>query len=303
MITDRDTTYRFDLWSTTGDRGRHRPGRARVGRRDRPGRARRRRARLLALPPRLRDLGADARAGTGSRRCSPTWSGRPWTPPRRAAGSSTPRSAPSYAGSATTAASSCCRPTVPRSAWSTTCRAGARCSLYGDKLELPGRHAARPRRDGEGPRGRPRPHAVPPTPSAWACSWSSAATSPPRAPGPTGGWQVLVQDTADDPAGQVTLQPGWAVATSSTVRRAWRRGGVRLHHIVDPRTAAPAAPVWRSATVAAPTCAEANTASTAAVILGHDAGRWLSERGYTARLVDQRHRVVRVGDWPREVAA
>ena len=122
-------------------------------------------------------------------------------------------------------------------------------------------------------------------------------------PGPEGGWQVLVQDTADDPAGQVTLQPGWAVATSSTVRRAWRRGGVRLHHIVDPRTAAPAAPVWRSATVAAPTCVDANTASTAAVILGHDAGRWLSEHGYIARLVDERHRVLRVGDWPRELVA
>ena len=122
-------------------------------------------------------------------------------------------------------------------------------------------------------------------------------------PAPDDGWQVLVRDTDDDPAGQVTLQAGWAVATSSTVRRAWRRGGVRLHHIVDPRTAAPAAPVWRSATVAAPTCTEANTASTAAVILGHDAGRWLAERGYTARLVDQRHRVVRVGDWPQEAAA
>ncbi len=122
-------------------------------------------------------------------------------------------------------------------------------------------------------------------------------------PGPDGGWQVQVRDTDDDAPAQVTLQPGWAVATSSTVRRAWRRGGVRLHHIVDPRTAAPAAPVWRSATVAAPTCAEANTASTAAVILGHEASRWLSERGYTARLVDQRHRVVRVGDWPQEAAA
>ncbi len=121
--------------------------------------------------------------------------------------------------------------------------------------------------------------------------------------GPAGGWQVLVCDSEDDPAAQVTLRPGCALATSSTVRRAWRRGGVRLHHIIDPRTAAPAAPVWRSATVAAPTCTEANTASTAAVILGHDAGRWLSERGWTARLVDQRHRVVRVGDWPREVAA
>jgi FAD:protein FMN transferase len=117
------------------------------------------------------------------------------------------------------------------------------------------------------------------------------------------GWQVLVRDTPEDPPAQVSLRPGSAVATSSTVRRAWRRGGVRLHHIVDPRTAAPAAPVWRSATVAAHTCVEANIASTAAVILGRDASRWLSERGYTARLVDLQHRVVRVGDWPREQAA
>jgi FAD:protein FMN transferase len=122
-------------------------------------------------------------------------------------------------------------------------------------------------------------------------------------PGPEDGWQILVADSADDPACQITLQPGWALATSSTLRRAWRRGGVRLHHIVDPRTAAPAAPVWRSASVAAPTCVEANTASTAAVILGHEAARWLDERGFPARMIDQRHRVCRVGDWPQEVAA
>ena len=50
-------------------------------------------------------------------------------------------------------------------------------------------------------------------------------------------------------------------------------------------------------------CVAANTASTAAVVLGHAAPRWLAERGFTARLVDQQHRVVRVRDWPREVAA
>ena len=122
-------------------------------------------------------------------------------------------------------------------------------------------------------------------------------------PPPEGGWQVLVRDTEDDPACQVTLAAGSAIATSSTVRRTWRRGGVRIHHVVDPRTAAPAAPVWRSATVAASSCVEANTASTAAVVLGRDATRWLAERGYTARLVDQQHRVVHVGGWPREVAA
>ena len=120
---------------------------------------------------------------------------------------------------------------------------------------------------------------------------------------PAGGWQVLVRDTDDDAACQVTLTSGSAVATSSTVRRTWRRGGVRIHHVVDPRTAAPAAPVWRTATVAAPTCTEANTAATAAIVLGRDAPRWLAERGHTARLVDHAHRIVRVGDWPSDVAA
>lgn len=122
-------------------------------------------------------------------------------------------------------------------------------------------------------------------------------------PAPDGGWQVLVQDTADDPECQVSLAGDSALATSSTTRRAWRRGGVRLHHILDPRTAAPAPPVWRSVTVTARTCVEANTASTAAVVLGRDATQWLSDRGFTARLVDHRYRVVRVGGWPAEVAA
>jgi thiamine biosynthesis lipoprotein len=121
--------------------------------------------------------------------------------------------------------------------------------------------------------------------------------------GPERGWQVLVQDTGDDPACQVTLAPGAAIATSSTARRTWRRGGRAMHHIVDPRTAAPAPPVWRSVTVAAPTCVEANAASTAAVVLGHRAPAWLRDRGYGARLVDGEHRVRRLGDWPEEVAA
>jgi FAD:protein FMN transferase len=129
------------------------------------------------------------------------------------------------------------------------------------------------------------------------------ATAGPTPPDRDGGWQVAVRDTAEDPACQVTLTEGSAVATSSTVRRTWRRGGAQIHHILDPRIAAPAAPVWRSVTVAAPSCVEANTASTAAVILGHDAVDWLSARRLSARLVDPQYRVVRVGDWPEEAAA
>jgi len=122
-------------------------------------------------------------------------------------------------------------------------------------------------------------------------------------PGPGRGWQVLVQDGEDDPACQVTLTPGAAIATSSTVRRAWNRGGQTVHHIVDPRRAAPAVPVWRSVTVAAQTCLEANAASTAAIVMGQRAPTWLGGRGLCARLVDRRHRVVRLGSWPKEAAA
>ena len=43
-------------------------------------------------------------------------------------------------------------------------------------------------------------------------------------PGPPGGWQVLVQDTPTDPAAHLGLLGGTAVATSSSVRRTWRRG-------------------------------------------------------------------------------
>ena len=130
-----------------------------------------------------------------------------------------------------------------------------------------------------------------------------ATAGPADDPSTREGWQVLVRDTPEDPVCQVTLAAGSALATSSTVRRAWRRGGERLHHIVDPRTAAPATPVWRSVTVAASTCLEANTASTAAVVLGHDAPAWLSARGLAARLVDQRRRTVHVGGWPERAVA
>ncbi|MDT5209719.1 MAG: FAD:protein transferase, partial [Mycobacterium sp.] len=55
-------------------------------------------------------------------------------------------------------------------------------------------------------------------------------------PAPDGGWQVLVHDDADDPAGSVALSSGAALATSSTIHRRWRRRADLVHHIVDPHT-------------------------------------------------------------------
>jgi FAD:protein FMN transferase len=119
-------------------------------------------------------------------------------------------------------------------------------------------------------------------------------------PGPEGGWQVLVGDdhTRPDDDGQgVTIISG-GLATSSTTRRRWRRGGVAVHHIVDPRTGAPATGGWRTVSVAAASCVDANTASTMSVVLGAPAPGWLAERGLPARLVADDGTVRTVAGWP-----
>lgn len=117
---------------------------------------------------------------------------------------------------------------------------------------------------------------------------------------PAGGWQVLVQDLPGDPQQQVTLRPGRAMATSSTQKRRWQCGGRTVHHILDPRIGLPAEPVWRSVTVAATTCLQANAFSTAGIVRGFPATTWFDRLGITARLVDLQGRVVATGSWPKE---
>ena len=118
---------------------------------------------------------------------------------------------------------------------------------------------------------------------------------------PEGGWAIQISDDSAAPitAGEETIAIRiGAVATSSTTVRRWIRGSVELHHIIDPRTGAPAKSRWRAASVVARTCVEANAASTAAIVLGDAAPAWLEKRGITARLVAQDGAVVRLGGWP-----
>jgi thiamine biosynthesis lipoprotein len=97
----------------------------------------------------------------------------------------------------------------------------------------------------------------------------------------------------------VTIRDG-GLATSSVLGRAWRRGGAWLHHIIDPRTGEPARSCWRTATVAAATCVDANVASTAAILRGEQAFGWLQGIQLPARLVRDDGSVVRVAGWPAE---
>ena len=115
-------------------------------------------------------------------------------------------------------------------------------------------------------------------------------------------WEVLVQDLPVDPACQVSLAGGWAIATSSTQKRRRRAGTLVAHHILDPWTALPAPGVWRSVTVAAPDCVSANTASTAGIVRGTGAVAWLRGLGYPARLVRADRDVVELNGWPTDSA-
>ncbi len=118
---------------------------------------------------------------------------------------------------------------------------------------------------------------------------------------PDGGWPVRVTDDhrADaSAAGQtITIRDG-GLATSSLVVRRWVHEGHEHHHILNPATGHPVHPHWRTASVAAGDCADANIASTAAIVLGDRAPTWLVERHLPARLVARDGAVTLMGGWP-----
>jgi thiamine biosynthesis lipoprotein len=122
-------------------------------------------------------------------------------------------------------------------------------------------------------------------------------------PEPAGGWQVALGDDHAEavarPDARVGLTTG-GLATSGTTRRRWRHAGRTVHHIVDPRTGDVAEPLWRTVTVAAKSTVDANTASTAAIVLGADAPRWLERRRLPARLTSDAGDVVTTPGWPAE---
>jgi thiamine biosynthesis lipoprotein len=122
---------------------------------------------------------------------------------------------------------------------------------------------------------------------------------------PGDGWPVLVTDdhrSGPDADGQRIALASGGLATSSTTVRRWQTDGSELHHIVDPRTGLPAREIWRTVTVAAGSCVDANTASTAAIVRGEGAVPWLEAAALPARLVRPDGEVVRTAGWPAEDA-
>lgn len=131
-------------------------------------------------------------------------------------------------------------------------------------------------------------------------------------PGPAEGWRVRVTDdhrSGRDAPGQTVTVAGGGLATSGTTVRRWTVEGspeiagfdtaAGLHHILHPRTGVPVDSCWRTVSVAAATCVDANIAATAAIVRGARARPWLAGLGLPARLVGRDGAVVTVSDWPR----
>ena len=128
------------------------------------------------------------------------------------------------------------------------------------------------------------------------CGGDVAVAGPP----PRGGWRIRVGEGVSGGAVQDVLVGDGGLATSGRALRCWRRGGRLLHHILDPATGLPVETGWRTASVAAATCAEANAGATAALILGDAAPAWLAAQRLPARLIGCRGEVVTVAGWPGE---
>jgi thiamine biosynthesis lipoprotein len=120
---------------------------------------------------------------------------------------------------------------------------------------------------------------------------------------PSGGWQVRVTDdhrSGIDAPGQWIALTGGGLATSSTTVRRWRVNGTQAHHVLDPATGRPAPEVWRTVSVAAASCLDANIASTAAIVRGHRAAKWLESFGLASRLVSADGAVTHLAGWPSD---
>jgi len=123
---------------------------------------------------------------------------------------------------------------------------------------------------------------------------------------PADGWRIYVTDdhrSAPGTQGQTISIRSGAIATSSTAVRRWMHEGQTRHHIIDPSTGAPVTRTWRTVSVAAETCLDANIASTASLIRGTSAEGWLEALRLPARLVSTDGAVRLVSGWPAPTPA
>ena len=96
------------------------------------------------------------------------------------------------------------------------------------------------------------------------------------------GWQVGIQDPADDRKTLAGHVADAAIATSGTYWQFFRWRGQRFHHLMDPRSGAPRA--TDGSTVRADSCMHADAAATALFgMISTDAARIPARRPWRGR--------------------
>jgi thiamine biosynthesis lipoprotein len=100
--------------------------------------------------------------------------------------------------------------------------------------------------------------------------------------------------------GSVTLARG-GMATSGSDRRRWLRAGNEQHHLIDPRTGAPAISPWQQVTVCGRSCLSADVAAKCAFLLGPLGPAWLDRRGIPARFVTSTGSIQMNQAWSRSL--
>lgn len=122
-------------------------------------------------------------------------------------------------------------------------------------------------------------------------------------PAPPAGWRIRVTDDHragfGAPGQWISLSSG-GLATSSVAVRRWRTDSGTAHHLIDPLTGGSADSAWRTVSVTAGCCLDANIASTATIVRGEKAAGWLEALGLPSRLVRTDGTVRHVGGWPSE---
>ncbi|MEP9413044.1 FAD:protein FMN transferase [Gordonia sp. VNQ95] len=113
-------------------------------------------------------------------------------------------------------------------------------------------------------------------------------------------WQIDASEVPGGPATRIGLGHG-GLATSSVLARSWSDAtGGTAHHIIDPRTGAPAIGRWRTASVWARSALAANVASTWVLVEANPAITHLLAERAPARLVGTDGTITRLGTWPHE---
>lgn len=97
-------------------------------------------------------------------------------------------------------------------------------------------------------------------------------------------WRIGVSKPVDDPDNDaqeletVLNVTNQAMATSGNYRNFYYKGGRKYAHTIDPKTGRPVQHSLLSATVLAPTCAEADAYATSFMVMGLDKARQVLER-------------------------